>query len=74
MDLRRQLVVWRDQLVSGRAAVHVLDRADRRVNLASLALRRARRRSERMLDAGLRHAQTQVSRVVVSAREPGDLA
>ena len=58
MDLRRQIVVWRDRLLSGRVAVHVLDRATQ-VKLASLALRQARRRSERMLDAGLRHAQTQ---------------
>ncbi len=68
MGLRRQIVVWRDQLVSGRVAVRVLDRAERRVKLASLALRRARRRSERVLDAGLRQAQTQVPRVVAAVR------
>jgi hypothetical protein len=68
MDLRRQIVVWRDQLVSARITVHVLDRAERRVKLASLALRQARRRSERMLDAGLRRAQTQVRRVVAAVR------
>jgi branched-chain amino acid transport system permease protein len=68
MDLRRQLVVWRDRLVSGRVAVHVRDSAARRVKLASLGLRQARRRSERMLDAGLRHAQTQAHRVVAAVR------
>src|SRR5204863_9393800 len=68
MGLRRQIVVWRDQLVSGRVAVRVLDRAERRVKLASLALRRVRRRSERVLDAGLRQAQTQVPRVVAAVR------
>ena len=68
MDLRRQLVVWRDALVSARVAVHVRNRAERRVKLASLALRRARRRSERMLDAGLLHAQTQVRCVVAAVR------
>ena len=68
MGLRRQIVVWRDQLVSGRVAVRVLGRAERRVKLASLALRRARRRSERVLDAGLRRAQTQVPRVVAAVR------
>jgi branched-chain amino acid transport system permease protein len=68
MGLRRQIVVWHDQLVSGRVAVHVLDHAERGVKLASLALRRARRRSERVLDAGLRRAQTQVPRVVAAVR------
>ena len=50
-------------------AVRVLDRAERRVKLASLAFRRGRRRSERMLDAGLLRAQTQVRCVVTAVSE-----
>jgi len=72
MDLRRQLAGWREELVSRWAVAHVQNRADRMVKLASLAFRQARRRSERMLDAGLLHARTQAPRVAaavgVSAR------
>jgi branched-chain amino acid transport system permease protein len=44
------------------------NRADRLVKLASLAFRQARRQSERMLDAGLLQAQTQVPRIVTAVR------
>jgi branched-chain amino acid transport system permease protein len=43
-----------------------LRRQDRAMKLANLAFRKARRRSERMLDAGLLHVQTQTPRVVAA--------
>jgi branched-chain amino acid transport system permease protein len=45
MDLRRQLVGWREAVAPGRA------RAERTAKLGNLAFRRARRQSERLFDA-----------------------
>src|SRR5688572_15573650 len=63
MDLRRQLVGWREALAPWRA------RAERTAKLANFAFGRARRRSERLFDAVL----LQALRVAAGARVQGKI-